>query len=225
MESIQEFFSYLLDAKQLVLHGGLWVITLVVFAETGIFFCFFLPGDYLLFTAGLLCAGGLIDASFPLLLTCLYSAAVLGNIGGFFFGKFLGYEFETMKESIFFKREYLENTRQAFLKYGPNALIVGRFLPVIRTFAPIVAGATGFRFSKFLFLNMAGGAAWVLGLTSIGYYLGQKFPEIVHYIHYIIIAFVAVTTIILIRTVNQVRRDQKLKSVQKPPDGNQNDSV
>jgi membrane-associated protein len=190
----------------------------VVFAETGIFFCFFFPGDYLLFTAGLLSATGVIDASYPVLIACLFPAAVLGNVAGFYFGKFLGHRFETMRESLFFKRVYLENTRHAFVKYGPGALIVGRFLPVVRTFAPIVAGATGFKFSKFIGLNLLGGAAWVVGLTSIGYFLGIKFPGIVHYIEYIIIAFVAVTSVILIRTINKVRNDQKARAAQ-PPKG------
>ena len=223
METIRHFFEYALNAEQLVKQGGLWVITLVVFAETGIFFCFFFPGDYLLFTAGLLSATGVIDASYFTLITCLFPAAVLGNVAGFYFGKFLGHEFETMKEGIFFKRVYLENTRQAFLKYGAGALVVGRFLPVIRTFAPIVAGASGFRFSKFILLNLAGGAAWVLGLTSIGYFLGIKFPGIVHYIEYIIIAFVAVTSIILIRTINKVRKDQKAKA-DNPSEGTKTES-
>ena len=207
-ESWDQFWKLATDSEHIIRVGGLALVTLIVFAETGIFFLFFLPGDYLLFTAGLLCATNVLNVPYFLLAICLLIAAVLGNLFGFLFGRYLGHKFETMRESWFFKRRYLLQTQQAFDKYGGQALIVGRFLPVIRTFAPIIAGASHFSFWRFMALNMSGGALWVFGLTSIGYYLGYRFPQILNYVEYIIIAFIAVTTIILIRSVRKIKNEQ-----------------
>lgn len=209
MSSISEYLALLTDSEKIITQGGLIVITFIVFAETGIFFCFFFPGDYLLFTAGLLCATGVLNVSIWILVACLFSAAVVGNFLGFFTGKFLGHKLAAMNDSFFYKRQYMDNTRDAFAKYGAKALIVGRFLPVIRTFAPIMAGATGFNFGTFLTMNLIGGALWSFGLTFAGYFLGVQFPEVVNYVHYIIIFFIGFTTIVLIRSLRQVQSDAR----------------
>jgi membrane-associated protein len=205
MEQIQEFFAFLLNSEELVRVGGLTVITIIVFCETGLFFAFFLPGDYLLFSAGLLTATGVLPASIYTLLICLFCAAVMGNVMGFLFGRFLGHKLETMRESFFYKKEYVRNTEKAFTKYGGRALIVGRFLPIVRTFAPIIAGAIKMKTQTFVLYNLVGAALWVSILTLSGYFLGREFPQIVNYIEYIILAFIAFTSVVLIRTMFSLR--------------------
>ena len=217
MHQIQEYISLLLNSQEIVRVGGLTLISIIVFCETGLFFAFFLPGDYLLFTAGVLTATGVLPVSILLLMACLFTAAVLGNVAGFLFGRFLGHKLETMKESFFFKKEYVHNTEKAFIRYGGRALIVGRFLPVIRTFAPIIAGAAQFKTRVFLAYNLVGAAMWVTLLTGSGYLLGQRFPQIVNYIEYIILAFIAFTSFVLIRTYLQVKRDNKLAALAAEP--------
>lgn len=207
MQSAFDYLSLLLNSEQIIRVGGLSLITLIVFAETGLFFAFFLPGDYLLFLAGLLCATGVLPVPLALLMGCIFSAAVLGNVVGFLFGRFLGHKLETMRESFFYKKEYVRNTEKSFEKYGGRALIVGRFLPVVRTFAPIIAGATRFRPGVFLLYNMAGAALWVSILVLAGYYLGSQYPQIIHYIHYIILAFIAFTSLVLVRTFVHLRKN------------------
>jgi membrane-associated protein len=212
LNQIQEFFQLVLNSEEIIRVGGLALVTAIVFAETGLFFCFFFPGDYLLFSAGILCGSvtnghAVLDVPLWQLQTCIVSAAILGNLTGYLFGRYLGHTFDTMKESFFFKREYITNTQKSFMKYGGRALIVGRFLPVIRTFAPILAGITRFPFPTFLLYNVLGGVAWVGLLTTTGFYLGQQFPGIVNYIEYIIIAFVAFTSIVLFRSMQQLRKE------------------
>jgi len=194
MQEIQDFFAFILNSQELVSKGGLLLVCLIVFAETGIFFCFFLPGDYLLFTAGMFC--GLKYLLFPVwyVILCICSAAVAGNFVGFYFGKYLGNVLMNRKDSFFFRKQYIVNTEAAFQRYGGNALILGRFLPVIRTFAPILAGMTRMNFSKFVLFNVSGAALWSVSLCFTGYYLGITFPEIIHYIEYIILVFILITS-------------------------------
>jgi membrane-associated protein len=214
MSTLSEYFSILLNSEEIIRVGGLVLITIIVFCETGLFFAFFLPGDYLLFSAGLLTATGVLTAPIGLLLGCIFGAAVMGNVMGFLFGRFLGHRLETMKESIFFKREYVRNTEKAFAKYGGRALVVGRFLPIVRTFAPIIAGATHMKTSIFVSYNIIGAALWASILTLSGYFLGREFPQIVNYIEYIILAFIAFTSFVLIKTMfslkNQATKKQPI---------------
>ena len=194
MQGFQEFFSFILNSEELVSKGGLMVVTLIVFAETGIFFCFFLPGDYLLFTAGMFCGLGILKFPVMLVTGVIFSAAVLGNFTGYFFGKYLGNMLLNRKDGLFFKKQYLSNTEKAFQQYGGNALIVGRFLPVIRTFAPILAGITQMDLRRFAAFNIAGAALWSFSLCLLGYYLGKTYPGIIHYLEYIIIFFILITS-------------------------------
>jgi len=189
------------DAQSIITVGGFALIVLTVFAETGLFFCFFLPGDYLLFAAGLFAApmqqskGPLLDVPIVILCLALMAAAMIGNYTGYFFGKILGQNLETRKESFFFKRKYIANTQKVFDKYGGRALIIGRFLPVVRTFAPILAGIIRMNMGVFTFYNSVGAAAWVLILCLSGYFLGETFgKQMFTYLPYIIGGFLAFTT-------------------------------
>ena len=199
MDSITDFFSYLLNSEEIIRTGGLVLITLIVFAENGLFFAFFLPGDYLVFLAGVFCGLKILNVPILLLLGCLFGAAVLGSLLGYVTGRFFGSNIQNKPDSLFFKKKNIETTRLAFDKYGSQALIVSRFLPVVRTFAPILAGLIQMRFVNFMLYNVLGGAVWIFGLTGGGYYFGERFPWIIHYVHYIVIFFLAITTFTVVR--------------------------
>lgn len=194
-------FQQLLDAEELLRSGGFYLLLIVVFAETGLFFGFFLPGDYLLFLAGLFCASGLLPVSIYTLCGGLLVAAIVGNYTGYWFGRRTGPMLFKRKESLLFKRKYIVAAEEFYHKYGALALIVGRFMPIIRTFAPIFAGVVRVDIGRFTFLNIAGALLWVGILTLSGYFLGQRFPQIVDYIEYIIIGFISITTVPLVITV------------------------
>jgi membrane-associated protein len=204
------------DAQSIITVGGFALIVLTVYAETGLFFCFFLPGDYLLFAAGLFAApmqqerGALLDVPILVLCGALFLAAVAGNYTGYLFGKFLGKNLEHRKDSFFFKRKYIENTRKVFDKYGGRALIIGRFLPVVRTFAPILAGIIKMEMGMFALYNTIGAALWVLVLCLSGYFLGEAFGEqMFNILPYIIAGFLAFTTGSLLLNWWKLRREVK----------------
>jgi membrane-associated protein len=200
-------FRFLLNSEEIISKGGLILVTLIVYAETGIFFCFFLPGDYLLFTAGMFCGLGIMNVPILLLLGCILLAAVAGNYTGYFFGKYLGISLMNRRENFFFKKQYLVNTEKAFAEYGGNALIIGRFLPVIRTFAPILSGITKMNHARFAVYNITGAVLWVLTLCLLGYFLGKEYPQILNYVEYIIIAFILLTSAAVINSFLKLRKD------------------
>ena len=199
MNSIIDFFNYILNSEEIIRTGGLLVITFIVFAENGLFFAFFLPGDYLVFLAGVFCGTGILDVPILILLTCMFTAAVLGSLVGYIFGKYFGGIFENREDSWFFKKKHLETTRKYFEKYGSKTLIISRFLPIVRTFAPILAGLVKMSFPSFLVNNVIGGAIWITVLTGGGFLFGERFPGIVDYVQYIILFFLAITTFTVIK--------------------------
>lgn len=207
MNEITEFFQYLLNSEELIRTGGLMVITIIVFAENGMFFAFFLPGDYLVFLAGVFCGTGILDVSIGLLLICLFLAAVLGSLLGYIFGKYFGDKFENKKDSLFFKKKHIETTKQYFDKYGSRTLIISRFLPIVRTFAPILAGLVKMPFPYFLLNNVVGAIIWIGLLTGGGFLFGEHFPWIVDYVHYIVLFFLAITTFTVIKGYISARKE------------------
>lgn len=199
MNQILEFFNYLLNSEEIIRTGGLIAILLIVYIENGLFFGFFLPGDYLLFLSGVFCSTELLDVPISLLLSTVFIAAVLGCLTGYISGRFFGDTIENKKDSLFFKKKYVENTRKYFEKYGSRTLIIARFLPIIRTFAPILAGLVKMNFFQFSIYNLIGGAIWVLALVGGGYLLGERYPGIINYVEYIIGFFLLITTVTVIR--------------------------
>lgn len=203
----------LLDPKHLLLIGGFYVVLFVVFAETGLFFGFFLPGDYLLFMAGMFVATNRLDVSIYLLIAGLIVAAIAGNFVGYWFGRKTGPVLYQKKDSFFFKKRYLIAAEDYYKKQGAFALILGRFIPIVRTFAPIFAGIVKLDFRKFAFYNVAGAILWVTSLTLLGYILGRQFEkEIDSYLLYIIVTFIAITTIPLLfayfkKRINKTNED------------------
>ncbi|WP_312697486.1 MULTISPECIES: DedA family protein [Sphingobacterium] len=206
-------FQQLLDAEYLLSHGGFYIVCLIVFAETGLFFGFFLPGDYLLFLAGLFCALDKIDVDIVTLYFGILSAGILGNFAGYWFGHRTGPMLFKRKDSILFKRKYVIMAEEFFQKYGGTALIIGRFVPIIRTFAPIFAGVVQLNFRKFVLFNVLGALLWVSLLTLSGYYLGIEFPWIIDYVEYIIVALIVIAFLpIAIALLKKWLKNRKTKN-------------
>ncbi len=206
MDSIIEFFQYILNSEEIIRTGGLIVILLIVFAENGLFFAFFLPGDYLVFLAGVFCGTRTLNVPISTLLMSMIAAAILGSLVGYLFGRFFGDKLENRKDSLFFKKKHIDTTRKYFEKYGSQALIISRFLPIVRTFAPIIAGLVRMRWPAFLTYNVAGGAIWILALTGSGFLFGERFPGIVNYVQYIVLFFLAITTFTVIKGYLSARK-------------------
>ncbi|WP_316816504.1 DedA family protein [Pedobacter nyackensis] len=201
MHDFWNSLQHFIDPEKLLREGGFYVVMFVIFAETGLFFGFFLPGDYLLFLAGMFVATGKLDVNIYVLILGLFISAVSGNFVGYWFGRKTGPMLYHRKESFFFKRRYLKAAEEYYNKQGAFALMMGRFVPIVRTFAPIFAGVVKLDFKRFAFYNIAGGIIWIASLTLLGYFLGKKFEkEINDYLLYIIIGFIVITTIPLILT-------------------------
>ena len=159
-----------------------------VFAESGLFFGFFLPGDSLLFTAGFLASQGYFNILF-LSMFC-FLGAVLGDSFGYAFGKKTGLKLFAMENSLIFKKSHLEKARVFYETYGGKTIILARFIPIIRTFAPILAGVGVMKYSVFLSYNIIGGALWAVGLPFLGYFLGNVIPDVDKYLILIITAII-----------------------------------
>jgi membrane-associated protein len=198
MESFWEHLQNLTDAQSILSKGGFYLLLIVVFAETGLFFGFFLPGDYLLFLAGLLCSSGMIDVSLPTLLFSVMAAGILGNYTGYWFGYRTGPVLFNRDDSLFFKKRYVIMAEEFYAKYGGMALVLGRFFPIIRTFAPIFAGVVKVDFKKFTLYNFIGSITWVCTFILGGFFLGKKYPQLKDYLEYVILGLIIITTIPLV---------------------------
>ena len=176
-------FTQLLNPEFYIQHGGLWLFLFIVFAETGLFAGFFLPGDSLLFVAGIYSnelARYFFDTGYDfsnlmIIVVLTSTAAILGNILGFWFGKKVGPAMFSWKENLIFKRKYLFQAQDFYEKHGGGAIVFARFLPIVRTFAPIIAGIVGMDKSKFALYNLVGGIAWTTSMLFGGHYLYQFF--------------------------------------------------
>jgi membrane-associated protein len=196
MHDFWNSIQHVIDPEKLLKEGGFYVVLFVIFAETGLFFGFFLPGDYLLFLAGMFVATGRLDVNIFVLLPGLMAAAILGNFTGYWFGRKTGPVLYQREDTFFFKKRYLRAAEAYYTKQGAFALIMGRFVPIVRTFAPIIAGVVGLEFKKFALYNIIGAILWIASLTLLGYFLGKKFEkEISQYLLYIILGFITITTI------------------------------
>lgn len=212
MGSISEFYHLITNPEVIITSGGLALILLIIFAENGVFFGFFLPGDTLLFTTGLLSSTGKFDVPIVTLLVTISLAAYLGSFFGYFFGEKAGSRLFTKDDSIFFKKKYMFAAEAFFIRYGAVALIMARFLPIIRTFAPIFSGIIKYPYGKFVAYNLIGGTLWVVSLVYGGYLLGQLFPQSKDYLEYIIVGIVIVTWIPVILTYVKERNKIKPKT-------------
>ncbi|MEK7104422.1 MAG: VTT domain-containing protein [Patescibacteria group bacterium] len=179
-----------IDLPILIQTIGYLGIFLIIFAESGLFFGFFLPGDTLLFTAGLLASQGYFDITLLVLLVTF--GAVLGDQIGYLFGKKIGPKIFTRDDSFFFKKRYITDAENFYKKHGKKAIVFARFIPVVRTFIPILAGVGNMHYKTFVSYNILGGLFWGAGVTLAGYFLGQKIPGIDKYLIPILLLIVFV---------------------------------
>ena len=185
------FFHF--DLIELIKTFGYLGMFFIVFAESGLFFGFFLPGDSLLFTAGLLASQGFLNVW--VLAPLLVIAAILGDSAGFWTGRRLGGWLMKQKDSFFFKKHHLLKAQRFYEKHGGKTLILARFIPAVRTFAPIVAGMANMHYQSFLSFNVIGGFFWAMGMTLLGYFLGTLIPDVEKYLLPIIGAIIVISVI------------------------------
>lgn len=187
--------SLIFDAHKIIEVGGILLILLIVYLETGFFLGLVLPGgDYLLFATGLFCGSHYLDIPLLWLLVLLIGGAFLGDLTGYLKGRWLGPKLFTDNKSRFFKMEYLERSKPFYTKYGAFAFIMGRFMPVIRTLIPMLAGASAVPFGKFLIYNALGSVIWIGTLVPLGYFLGEAYPQIINYAGYLFILFIVIAS-------------------------------
>ncbi len=210
MELLKEFFSHLYRFDELIRWGGYFIIIIIVFSETGLLAGFFLPGDSLLVTAGLISA---VDGTLNiwLLNLALMAAAVLGDTTGYWIGYHLGPKLFNRSDSFFFHKNHLIRTKKFYDKYGSKTIVLARFVPIVRTFAPTVAGVGRMQYSRFLAYNVVGGIGWVMSMTLAGYFLGRSIPNIEKQIHWIILIVIFLSFIPIIRELWLSRHCERTK--------------
>lgn len=209
MEQTLEFVKTLLNPQSIIHYGGLALLLFIVFAETGLFFGFFLPGDSLLFVAGLMCGTPIFDVNIYMLLTSVITAGILGNFVGYYFGKKTGPVLFRRDDSFFFKKKHVKAAEEFYNRYGGTAIVLGRFIPIIRTFVPIMAGVVNLDFKKFVVYNVLGCIAWVVSMVLSGYFLGRLFPSLQHNLEYIVITIILVSMIPVVLTYIKEHRRSK----------------
>ena len=188
METLRDWFHFLTDVRGLVQWGGYIALAIIVFTETGLMIGFFLPGDSLLVTAGLFAAKG--DLNIVWLNLLLMFCAVTGDATGYYIGKKLGPALFRKEDSLLFKKKHLIATHEFYERHGGKTIIIARFVPVIRTFAPVVAGMANMGYRRFALFNIIGGVAWVFSMTMLGYLLVTMFPATEKHIEKVIIIVV-----------------------------------
>ena len=199
----------LTDPVHLIQYGGLLILLIIIFLETGTILGVVLPGgDYLVFTAGLLAGTHYLDVSLWVLVSSMTGAAILGDFTGYAKGKWLGAMLFNKEDARFFKKSHLEKTRIFYQKYGMLAFITGRFMPVIRTLIPMLAGATALPVRKFSILNIAGAILWIGSLTPLGYYLGTSYPGIMKYSIFFLLGFVLIASLPMLKIILPSRKKQ-----------------
>lgn len=197
----------LTDPVHLIQYGGLLILLIIIFLETGTILGVVLPGgDYLVFTAGLLAGTHYLDVSIWVLVSSMTGAAILGDFTGYAKGKWLGAMLFNKEDARFFKKSHLEKTRNFYEKYGMLAFITGRFMPVIRTLIPMLAGATSLPIRKFSILNIAGAILWIGSLTPLGYYLGTTYPGIMKYSIFFLLGFILIASFPMLKIILPARK-------------------
>lgn len=193
LDSIRHLFETLRDVEGLIRSGGLAIVCAIVFTETGLFFGFFLPGDSLLVTAGILAAAG--HLSLAGLLSLVTLCAILGDQLNYFVGRQAGQALYSRRDSLFFKKKHLERAHAFYERNGVKTIIIARFVPVVRTFCPAVAGAARMTYRTYLTFDIVGGVLWVFTTVLGGFFLGRSLPNVKDNLH-IVIAVVVFLSIL-----------------------------
>ncbi len=188
METLHRLLTHLYDVRGLIEWGGTALVCIIVFVETGMFVGFFLPGDSLLVTAGVFAGAGQLKLAYLLSLVTL--CAIAGDQLGYFIGWRAGRTLYERSDARFFKKKHLERAHEFYETYGGKTIIFARFVPIVRTFCPPVAGAARMNYRHYLLYDIAGGIGWVWGMVLLGYTLGRTIPNIDKRIHYVIAAVI-----------------------------------
>lgn len=204
MDTLHELLSRLYDVEAIIRWGGLAMICAIVFAETGLMVGFFLPGDSLLVTAGVFAAAGHLDVYSMLILVSL--CAVVGDQLGYFIGQKTGPALFTREDSLLFKRSHILRAQAFYEKYGAKTIVIARFVPVVRTFAPVVAGVGQMHYRRFVRYNVFGGILWVASMILTGYLIGTAVPDINKHIHVVIAAVIFLSILPAVIEVLRARR-------------------
>jgi membrane-associated protein len=188
---LQSFFHSVYNVPELIRFVGQYGLPLIIFAETGLLIGFFLPGDSLLITAGLFAARG--DLEIGVLIATLIPAAILGNATGYLIGHRTGKALYSRPDSLLFRREHLRMTHEYYERHGGKTIIMAQFAPILRTFAPVVAGVAQMGFRRFASYNVIGAIAWITSMTMLGYLLGNVIPGIEKRIDLLVMVIIAVS--------------------------------
>jgi membrane-associated protein len=216
MGGLTDLLHRIYDVEHWIRVGGVVALTIIVFAETGLFAGFFLPGDSLLVTAGLFAATGVLDLWSLILF--LSVAAVVGPMVGYWFGAKSGPRIFTREDSLFFNRKHLVTTQEFFDRHGPFTIVIARFMPIVRTFAPIVAGVGRMDYRRFMLYNAVGSVLWVWGLVLLGYFLGRAIPDVERYVHVIIVIVVVVSLLPgAVKLVQGRRKARAIRGAEREP--------
>ncbi len=191
-----------------IAQAGLWLIALIVFTESGLLVGFFLPGDTLLFAAGILAAQGGLNIYATIAVIAV--AAIVGDNVGYTIGRYSGKRLFKQEDGILFKREYVERADAFYKKHGGKAVVFARFVPIVRTFAPLVAGIGRMDRRMFFLYNVLGALLWSISITSLGYFVGQRFPQLIGYLEYV---FIAVVLVSFAPAVLHIARDPKSRQL------------
>lgn len=197
-----------LNPQTIIETGGIYLLAFVIFAETGLFVGFFLPGDSLLFVTGLICATTTWMPPVWLVVLVLIAAAILGNLTGYAFGRKVGEALYHRKDGLLFKKKYLKMTENYYERHGTKTIFLGRFLPFIRTFAPILAGIIKMNFQRFALFTIIGAIAWISTFTLLGFFLGN-IPGVKENLKWIVIGLIFVTLIPVATTYLKERKLMK----------------
>jgi membrane-associated protein len=196
----------------LILWGGYAVLVAIVFTETGLLVGFFLPGDSLLITAGLVAAAGHLNLW--LLFVLLSLAAITGDSVGYAIGYRAGPVLFTRPKSLLFNPRHLDRTREFYARHGAKTIVIARFVPLIRTFAPVVAGVGQMEYRRFVIYNVAGGVGWTVGMTSAGYLLGRAIPNISSYVHVVVLIVIVLS---LVPIAVELARERRRRAASSSP--------
>ncbi len=207
LDTVRDILSHLYQFDELIRLGGYTAMAVIVFAETGLLVGFCLPGDSLLVTAGLIAAAqGTLNIW--LLIALLSVAAIMGDSVGYAIGYHLGPKLFRRDDSWLFKKSHVEKTQRFYAKYGGKTIVLARFVPIVRTFAPTVAGMGRMDYRRFLMFNVLGGIGWVAGMLLAGYCLGQLIPDLEHHLHWVILVVITLSILPIVREWWMARRGE-----------------
>jgi len=205
MQTIRELFQHLSNLPELVQWAGILGLSAIVFSETGLLVGFFLPGDSLLVTAGLFAARGYLDIYW--LLPALTLAAISGNSLGYFIGRSTGPRIFNRENSLLFNKKHAMRASRFYAKYGRKTIVLAQFMPILRTFAPVIAGVAGMRFREFITYNVLGAFAWIWSMIGTGFFLGTYIPDIEKNIHIVIAVVIFISILPAILSALKARKE------------------